>query len=72
MTKTTLTITLDTKVKNKLELRAKKELLSVEDLIADILRRSIVSYKGNSVIDKVDDKFLTFFSRKQNKTLRKK
>jgi len=71
MAKTTITITLDTKVKNKLETRAKKEILSIEELIEDILRRSVLSYKGNATTDKVDDKFLTFFSRKQSKTLRK-
>lgn len=72
MTKTSLSITLDSKVKAELEKRAKKELLSVEDLISDILRRSILSYKGTTKdTDKVDDKFLTFFSRKAKKYSKK-
>ena len=71
MTKLATTIVLDSKIKKALETRAKKELMSVEELIADILRRSVVSYnKGTSSVDNVDDKFLTFFSRKTQ--LRKK
>jgi len=42
-------------------------MLSLEEMIVDILRRSVLSYRGGSTTDKVDDKFLTFFSRKSKK-----
>ena len=49
-----------------LEKRAKKEMLELNELIAEILRRSAVSYLGNSNSnDNVDDKFLSYFSRKE-------
>lgn len=68
MTRTSVTIFLDKDVKKELEKRAKKEFLSLEELINDIVRRSVISYKGNaSTTDNVDDKFLTFFSRKSAK-----
>ncbi len=59
-----LPITISDEVKKKLEKRAKKELLSLEQLISEILRRSVLSYKTSSSSDNVDDKFITFFSRK--------
>lgn len=62
--KTAITIVLAQDVRKKLEKRAKKELMSIEDLIAEILRRSVLSYKGSSQSDNVDDKFISFFSRK--------
>lgn len=71
MPKTTITFSIDSKVKSALERRAKKELLTLEELIIDILRRSVLSYKGGETADKVDDKFLTFFSRKSSKKLSK-
>lgn len=66
MSKTQITILLDTKAKKILENRAKKELMEIDELISDILRRSVLSYKGNTALgsDKVDDPFLTYFSRK--------
>ena len=67
MTKTNITVTIDSKVREKLQKRAKKELVTIEELIADILRRSVLSYKGTSSTDNVEDKFLTFFSRKSKK-----
>ena len=63
--KNQVTIYLTDEILQGLEKRAKKEMLSVQDLIEEILRRSVLSYKGNtSNTDKVDDKFLTYFSRK--------
>jgi hypothetical protein len=76
MTKSTITIELDIKVKQALERRAKKEMLELDQLISDILRRSVLSYKGNTTTDNLDDKFLSYFSRKQKvdylKTLKDK
>ena len=66
MVKTSITIQLDSKVMASLEKRAKKEMLELSELIVEILRRSAVSYVGNSSgDDNVDDKFLTYFSRKE-------
>ena len=67
MGKNVITIELDSKVKKELEARAKKEMMELDELIIDILRRSVLSYKGGSATDNVDDKFLTFFSRKRRK-----
>ena len=68
MAKTSFSIILDSKIKKILEKRAKKEMLPLDELIADILRRSALSYKGGlSDSDNVDDKFLTLFSRKSKK-----
>ena len=65
MTKTILPIAIDIQTKKELEKRAKTELMSVEELIADILRRSVLSYRGlPGNLDKVDDSFLTYFTRK--------
>jgi hypothetical protein len=61
-----ITVNISDAVKKKLEKRAKRELLSLEQLISEILRRSVLSYKGSSSSDNVDDKFITFFSRKSN------
>jgi len=66
MAKTSITIQLDSKVRAALEKRAKKEMLELDALIVEILRRSAVSYRGNSANgDNVDDRFLTYFSRKE-------
>lgn len=66
MGKTSITIQLDSKVMAALERRAKKEMLELSELISEILRRSAVSYMGKgSAEDSVDDKFLTYFSRKE-------
>jgi hypothetical protein len=67
MTKSRLVLDIDTDVYKILEKRAKKEMLAIEQLCEDIIRRSVVSYKGKSKTteDKVDDKFLSYFSRKK-------
>ena len=66
MTKSTIYVQLDTEGKKILEKRAKKEMLTLQELISDILRRSVLSYKSrkSSSSDNVNDKFLTYFSRK--------
>jgi len=66
MTKISITASLDSEAKKILERRAKKELMTLQELVEDILRRSAINYSGNSK-DKVDDKFLTYFSRKQKR-----
>jgi hypothetical protein len=65
MSKSSITIEIDETLKKKLVKRADKEMLTLDELIIDILRRSALSYKGESSKDNVDDKLLTFFSRKK-------
>jgi len=65
MGKSSITIQLDDKVRKELEKRAKKELLDLDDLINEILRRSVLSYKKGTFVDNIDDKFLSYFTRKQ-------
>jgi len=66
MGKTTISVQLDDKVRRELEKRAKKEMLDLDDLIGEILRRSVLSYKkGTASSDDVDDKFLSYFTRKE-------
>jgi len=65
MVKSSVTIQLDDKVRKELEKRAKKELLDLDDLINEILRRSVISYKKGIPTDNIDDKFLSYFTRKQ-------
>ena len=68
MSKVQIAVTLDSSAKKILEKRAKESLMDLDELISDILRRSVLSYKGNvSSLDKVDDHFLTYFSRKGKK-----
>ncbi|MEI6732281.1 MAG: hypothetical protein WCK90_06410 [archaeon] len=65
MSKTTIPVIVDEKVRKELEKRAKAEMLDLDDLIAEILRRSVLSYKGNSSSsEKLDDQFVGYFSRK--------
>lgn len=67
MSKTAISVELNNDEIKILEKRAKKELLSLRELCSDILRRSAKSSKTTTATDKVDDKFLTFFSRKSQK-----
>ncbi|MEK6889710.1 MAG: hypothetical protein AABX35_00825 [Nanoarchaeota archaeon] len=56
---------IDSELYLALEKRAKKEFLEVDELVEDIVRRSMLSYhKGNVIGDgKVDDKLIGIFSR---------
>lgn len=45
--------------------RAKKNMLNVHEQIEDILRRSCLNLKKQQKEDKIDDLFLSFFSRKR-------
>lgn len=48
--------------------RAKKNFLEIDEMIEDIIRRSMLSYKknGSSISDKVDDSLVSVFSRKKS------
>ena len=56
-------------MKKILDKRAKEQMMDVDELVADIIRRSVLCYKGKGPFgnDKVDDKYLTYFSRKRKK-----
>jgi len=64
--KNRIQIHLDDEVLRKLEGRAKKNLLNLHEQVEDILRRSVLNLqKRTPVEEKVDDKSITFFSRKK-------
>ena len=65
--KTNLTIEIDSDLMNVIEKRAKKNLTTPKELIEDIVRRSMVSYKEGTTTDndKVDDALVKIFSRKR-------
>ncbi len=67
--KTKMELYLDNQVLKMLEKRAKKNLFSLNEQIEDILRRSCSTIKkNNSLMDeKLEDKFITIFSRRKNK-----
>ncbi len=70
--KSTIVISVGKEEREILERRAKKELMTIEELVEDIVRRSAASSKLSSSTDNVDDKFLTFFSRKTGKRRKKR
>ena len=58
---------LDSEILKKLQKRADKNLFTLSEQIEDILRRSVLSQR-NSISknpEKLDDKFIAFFSRKR-------
>ena len=61
-----ITITLDDKAMKKLKTRAKKNMMTAEEMASDIVRRSMVSYKGKTDGNSgIDDSFVKIFSRKK-------
>ncbi|MBS3108405.1 hypothetical protein J4409_00890 [Candidatus Woesearchaeota archaeon] len=60
-------ILIDSRAYNFLKTRAQKNFITVSELISEILRRSIVSYKKNKQTSsgKSDDKFIEYFSRRR-------
>ena len=68
-------IDLDTKVVQSLESRSKRELLSLKELIEDIIRRSVLSSSKRQAISGKGDQFIEYFSRlgyKKKKKRKKK
>jgi len=59
-------IFLDSDLKNALEKRAKKNMFTLPEQVEDILRRSTLNMKGKKSIgdEKLDDKLVGLFSRK--------
>lgn len=66
MTKAVI-VKLDDVLYNLIVARAKKNFLEIDEMIEDIIRRSMLSYKknGSSISDKVDDSLVSVFSRKK-------
>ena len=64
--KNSFTVHLDSEVAKIIEKRAKKNILTAEEQIEDIIRRSCVNLKkkDSEAVDNVDDIFLKLFSRK--------
>lgn len=67
-------LTLDDEEEKVLKKRAKKNMMSLKDQVADIIRRSCVSSKRRSSQpkDKVDDKLVKIFSRTRRGRPKKK
>jgi hypothetical protein len=63
---TSVTIELSDSLFKSLQKRAKLEMISVSELVIDIVRRSMLSYKGVPTEDtKIDDALVSVFSRKK-------
>ena len=60
-----VSLKIDSELYNELEKRAKKEFLEVDELIEDIIRRSMLTYRKGALMgnEKVDDKLIGIFSR---------
>ncbi len=61
--KTTLHVQIDSDVKKALESRAKKNYLELDELVSDILRRSVLSGKKNKNEKITEDTLINIFSR---------
>jgi hypothetical protein len=56
---------LDSEVLKKLEKRAKRNMFTLEEQVADIIRRSVANAKHAQPKEKLDDMLVTLFSRKR-------
>lgn len=64
--KVPITIGIEEEVLRVISRRAKKNLLSVEEQIADIVRRSAVTARGKQLSpEKIDDLLVSIFSRRK-------
>ena len=68
-----ITINLDDEEKSLLEKRAKKNLMTLQEQIEDIIRRSAVNYKSGTSASEVDpdDRLVGIFSRSKRGRKRK-
>jgi len=68
-----ITINLDDEEKKILEKRAKKNLMTLQEQIEDIIRRSAVNYKSGKSISEVDpdDRLVGIFSKSKKGRKRK-
>jgi metal-responsive CopG/Arc/MetJ family transcriptional regulator len=61
-----ITIRFGEELMNEIKKRAKKNYLSVPELLEDIVRRSMISYRGGRRRTlKIDDKLIAIFSRER-------
>jgi len=68
-----ITIRFSKELYEEIRKRAKKNYLSVPELIEDIVRRSMISYKGGVRRPiKIDDKLVAIFSRERRGREKKK
>jgi len=65
--KESLNIWLDSEVIKKLEKRAKRNMLNLNEQVEDILRRSVINQKSTQKSEKLDDMLIGLFSRKSKK-----
>ncbi|MBI2449598.1 ribbon-helix-helix protein, CopG family [Candidatus Pacearchaeota archaeon] len=70
MSKKRVTIEIDDKIIAKLQKRARKNMMSLRELIQDIVRRSAVSSKFASISGEADDRLIDVFSRKTKKRMK--
>ena len=61
--KSSITLDIDAEVRKVLERRANKEMMTLRELISDILRRSVLSSKLKVSEKKTDDAFINIFSK---------
>ncbi len=71
MLKKSVTIELDDRVISRLQRRARRNMLTLRELIEDIVRRSAVSLGGASISGASDDALVSIFSRKTKAKKRK-
>lgn len=62
---TEIVIKLESDLYKKIKIRANKNFLSINDLITDIVRRSMISYrkKGEPISGETSDGLVNIFSR---------
>jgi len=63
--KNQFSIFLSDDILTELEKRAKKNLFNIEEQIEDILRRSCSRKKATKNTEKIDDLFISYFSRRK-------
>ena len=63
MSKSSITLDIDSEVRKVLERRADKEMMTLRELISDILRRSVLSSKLKVSEKKTKDVFIDIFSK---------
>lgn len=63
--KNQITLFLSPEVLSKLQKRADKNSFTLTEQIEDILRRSTLTNKKSSQTEKLEDKFISYFSRKK-------
>ncbi len=56
---------IDSEVLKKLERRAKRNMFTIEEQVSDIVRRSVANARKSAAPEKLDDMFVTLFSRKR-------